>query len=243
MTNKKGGVAKTTTALATAAWLGKHGYKVLAIDMDSQSNLTQSSAGEAGVCGVYDLLHGAKLDDCTQNGACYDFVGADKRLTKAASDFQNTIGRERILRTALKQASSYDYIVIDTPPAMEVLTLNALVAADSVVVCCQADTYSIAGLAEMRKNFENIRDFYNPRLRVAGILMTRYNARTMLAQELKDVFTHAAEAMGAKVFQSVIRENVALKEAALHEKNIFDYACGSHGAEDYGAFVQEFLAE
>lgn len=244
MTNKKGGVAKTTTALATAASLGMRGKRVLAIDMDSQANFTQSSGGEHGVLGTYDFLKSedASLADCLQHAEHYDFIGADKRLSTLASDLQNVIGREHILEKALRKVRGYDFAVIDTPPSMEVLTLNALVAADSVVVCCQADTYSVTGLAEMRKNFANVKEYYNPRLRVAGILMTRYNGRTMLAKELSKVFEHAAEAMTAKVFRSVIRENIALKEAAARAQSIFDYQSGSHGAEDYNAFVTELLS-
>ena len=243
MMNKKGGVGKTTTALAVAAYLGRSGKRVLAIDMDAQANFTQSSRGERGVEGAFDFLKGEKFEDVVQKASAYDFIGADKRLSQAEAEFRDVIGKEHLLEKALKTVRGYDYCVIDTPPSMEVLTLNALTAADRIVVCCQSDSYSVAGLAEMRKNIEAVREFLNPRIKVAGILLTRYNARTAVARQLSSFFADAAEAMDAKVFETAIRENTALKEAAVQRQNIFEYRGDSHGAEDYAAFTRELIGE
>lgn len=239
-TNKKGGVGKTTSALCTAACLSMMGKKVLGIDMDSQGNFTQASGGEADVQGTFDFLKGAPLEDVLQQGERYAFLGADRRLSRASSEFDG-IGREHLLAHALREVTGYDYCVIDTPPSMEVLTLNALTAADDVVVCCQSDGFSVSGLADMKRNIDGVREWYNPRLRVAGILMTRYNPRTTLTRQLTEVFREAAQAMDTQVFQSCIRENTALREAQILKQDIYTYQPESHGAEDYAAFVCEYL--
>lgn len=241
-TNKKGGVGKTTSALCTAAYLSVLGKKVLAIDMDSQSNFTQASDGEKGVQGVFDFMKGAPLEDVLQNAPRYDFIGADKRLSKAASEFDD-VGREHILEYALKPVVGYDYCIIDTPPSMEILTLNALTAADEVIICCQSDGFSVAGLADMKHNIEGVQRWYNSRLKVGGILMTRYNPRTMIAKQLAEIFREAAETMDAKVFQNYIRENTAIRESQVMKQDIYTYKPTSHGAEDYAAFVREYLGD
>ena len=241
-TNKKGGVGKTTSALCTASYLSVLGKKVLAIDMDSQSNFTQASNGEKGVQGVFDFMKGAPLEDDIQHGTRYDFIGADKRLSKAASEFDD-VGREHILEFALKQVGGYDYCIIDTPPSMEILTLNALTAADEVIICCQSDGFSVAGLADMKHNIDGVKRWYNPRLKVGGILMTRFNPRTMIAKQLADIFQKAAHTMDAKVFTNYIRENTAIREAQVMRQDIYTYRPTSHGAEDYAAFVREYLGD
>lgn len=241
-TNKKGGVGKTTSALCTASYLSFLGKKVLAIDMDSQSNFTQASNGEKGVQGVFDFMKGAPLEDVIQHGARYDFIGADKRLSKSASEFDD-VGREHILEFALKQVAGYDYCIIDTPPSMEILTLNALTAADEVIICCQSDGFSVAGLADMKHNIDGVKRWYNPRLKVGGILMTRFNPRTMIAKQLADIFQKAAHTMDAKVFTNYIRENTAIREAQVMRQDIYTYRPTSHGAEDYAAFVREYLGD
>lgn len=185
-------------------------------------------------------MKGAPLEDVLQNAPRYDFIGADKRLSKAASEFDD-VGREHILEYALKPVAGYDYCIIDTPPSMEILTLNALTAADEVVICCQSDGFSVAGLAGMKHNIEGVQKWYNSRLKVGGILMTRYNPRTMIAKQLAEIFREAAETMNAKVFQNYIRENTAIREAQVMKQDIYTYKPTSHGAEDYAAFVREYL--
>lgn len=239
--NKKGGVGKTTTALCVAAYLGTLNKKVLAIDLDGQSNFTTASNGEEMVQGTLEFLKGAPLEEVIQKAARYDFIGSDRRLSEHERDFDD-FTREKHLGNALKNIKeNYDYVVLDTPPSMGIITLNALTAADEVVICCQADGFSVEGLKSMRKNIDDIKSGYNPNLKVGGILLTRYNARTNLSKQLIPIFDKAAEAMGSRVFDNYIRENTALKEAQIMRKDIYTYDPASNGANDYAAFVQEWL--
>ncbi len=241
-TNKKGGVGKTTSSVCTAAYLGVLGKKVLLIDMDPQSNATQASNGDKNVQGTFDFMKGAPLEDVLQHSLRYDFIGADKRLSKASTEFDD-VGREHILENVLKKTAGYHYCIIDTPPSMEILTLNALTAADEVIICCQSDGFSISGLADMKKNIDGVKRWYNSKLKIGGILMTRHNPRTMIAKQLAEIFSEAAKTMDAKVFTNYIRENTAIRESQVMQQDIYTYRPTSHGAEDYASFVQEYLGD
>lgn len=240
--NKKGGVGKTTSALCVAAYLSVLNKKVLAIDLDGQGNFTNASRGEDNVQGTLEFMKGAPLEDVLQKNERYDFIGADRRLSEHERDFDD-FEREKHLRNALNNIENekYDYVVLDTPPSMGVITLNALAAADEVVICCQADGFSVEGLKSMRKNIEQIKTGYNPKLEVGGILLTRYNARTNLSKQLVPIFERAADAMKSRVFENYIRENTALKEAQIMRQDIYTYDPTSNGANDYADFVQEWL--
>lgn len=241
--NKKGGVGKTTSALCVAAYLSVLGKKVLAIDLDSQGNFTTTSNGAEEVQGSLEFLKGAPLEDVLQKNDRYDFIGSDRRLADHENDF-NDFARESYLRNALKQVEDkYDYIILDTPPSMGIYSLNALSAADEVIIVCQADGFSVDGLKSMRKNVDQIKNSYNSKLKVGGILLTRYNARTNLAKQLIPIFDRAAEAMQSRVFSNYIRENTALKEAQIMKQDIYTYDPTSNGANDYADFVQEWLGD
>lgn len=241
--NKKGGVGKTTSALCVAAYLSQLNKKVLAIDLDSQGNFTTASNGDDAVQGTLEFLKGAPLEDVLQKNDRYDFIGADRRLADHENDF-NDFARESYLRNAIKNISTqYDYIILDTPPSMGVITLNALAAADEVIIVCQADSFSVEGLKSMRRNIQQVRDSYNEKLTVGGILLTRYNARTNLSKQLIPIFKKAADAMQSRVFTNYIRENTALKEAQIMRQDIYTYDPTSNGANDYADFVQEWLGD
>ena len=241
--NRKGGVSKTTSALAFAAYLAQHDKKVLALDMDAQSNFTTSSGGERDVKGVLDFLMGEPLSEVLQTSTGgYDFIGADRRLSKA-DDALPRIGREFVLRQALENIDDYDFVVIDTPPAMETLTLAAMVSADETIIPCRNDSYTIDGLSELRGNLDAVRKCYNQKLKVAGLLRTYYKSRAKISQSLDPVLEQAAAAMNTKVFSATIREDTKLKEAEMMQQDIYSYAPTSHGAEDYAAAAEEFLRE
>jgi len=245
VTIQKGGDGKTTTAHALGAGLRRRGYRVLFVDIDPQGNLSRTleadSSGETPE--ALALLRGdvtaAEAVQHTGGGdviaASLSLVGADRE--KALS----SIGREYRLRKALEPLSgSYDYCIIDTPPALGTLTVNALTAADIVVIPAQADDYSLDAVERLSETIEAVRSYCNPGLRVGGILLTRYNGRNNVTRYLEELIAEAAERLGAKVYQTRIRECAYLKEAKTMRQDIYSYSPRSNAAKDYNAFVDEF---
>ena len=238
MTNKKGGVGKTTTALSTAAYLGQCGFSVLAIDMDAQGNFSQASGAKRDEAGTFDFLRGDPPENCIQKMAKYDLLAADSRLSRAEKEFDQ-IGSEHLLEKALKRLKGYDYVILDTSPSMNVLTLNAFAAADAAVVCCQTDSFSLSGLDDLMKNVDLAKEYYNKDLTVAGILLTRYDSRTSISKRTAEMFEARAKELNTRVFNTVIRESVAIKESQMRQCDVFDYSASCHAAEDYAAFAKE----
>ena len=241
MTNKKGGVGKTTTALSVAAYLGQSGFSVLAIDMDPQGNFSMASGAKQDEAGTFDFLGGAPLENCVQKMGKYTLLAADARLSKAAAAFPQ-IGNQYLLETALARVKGYHYVILDTSPSMDVLTLNAYTAADAVVICCQPDDFSLSGLDGLMNNLDQVKQHYNKKLSVAGILLTRYDSRTSISGRMKERFQARAKELGTSVFARVIRESVAIKESQSQHRDIFDYSATGHAAEDYAEFTKELFA-
>ena len=240
--NKKGGVAKTTTALALSAKLRESGHRVLNIDLDSQCNMTMAMGGNIEskhILGV--LLQQINIKDTIQNTALGDLAPASLSLAGADGVLTET-GKEYRLREAMEDIiDDYDYTIIDTPPSLGVVSINAMTASDWLVIPAQADMFSRDGLLQLHRTIVNDRKYCNHKLKVAGILLTRYNNRNVLSKNLKVVFQDIAEQMNTHVFKSTIRENIAIKEAQVMHRSIYDYAPNSNGAADYSAFVEELL--
>ena len=240
MMNKKGGVGKTTTALATAACLGQSGFSVLAIDMDPQMNFSLASGADFNLAGTFEFLSGEPIENCLQQCPKYKMLAASRALSRADKEFDQ-FGREHLLETALGPVKGYDYIILDTAPAMNVLTLNALTVADAVVICCQTDAFSLEGFDDIVKNINLAKKYYNPNLSIAGILLTRYNARTKISEQAMDEFWDKAKDYGTRVFATPIRENVAIKESQMRKIDIFSYNATCNASEDYAAFTKELF--
>ena len=239
--NKKGGVGKTTTTLSVAAFLGQNGFSVLAIDMDPQGNLSQASGAATAEAGTFEFLNGAPLENCVQNMPKYALVAADARLSRAEKEFDQ-FGREHLLEKALDRVKGYDYVFLDTSPSMDVLALNALTAADTVVICCQTDSFSLSGLDYMKNNIDLAQRYYNNNLSLAGILLTRYDTRAMaLSPRMKAQFDERAGQLGMHVFSTFIRENVDVKGSQMERVDIFSYKAKCPAAEDYAAFTKELI--
>ena len=240
--NKKGGVGKTTTALATAAGLAQRGFSVLAIDLDSQANFSLTAKSETDVIGAYEVLTGQEdINEAIQERPEYDLIAADNNLTSADAAITET-GKEYRLKEALQGLKKqYQYVIIDTPPNVGILTTNALTAANRIVITAQADTYSAAGLMQLSKSITSIKKYCNTLLMLDGILLTRYNSRTLLSAHLHGTFEKLANEMKTKVYNTVIRENISLKEAQAEKQSIFEYAPTSNGAADYNSFLDELL--
>ena len=240
--NKKGGVAKTTTAMAIAAGLVKKGKRVLSIDLDSQCNLSMCMEAELGGKNVLDILmeqaDTAEVIQKTPMGdiipACLALAGADGLITET--------GKEYRLREAISSIESqYDYSIIDTPPSLGVLSINAMTAADWLLIPAQADIFSRDGLIQLAMAIEKDRKYCNKNLKVAGIVLTRYSDRNILSRNLRKTYNEIAEQMGTRVLRSTIRENIAIKEAQVMHQTIFDYDKNSNGAQDYKNLVNELI--
>ena len=235
--SQKGGVAKTTTNLAIGAKLVEDGARVLYVDLDPQMNLsTTLKAQTAGV-----LTGDATVADAAQSIDGYDVVPAS-RLNGKADDLMPSVGKDYRLRKALEAvAENYDYAILDTPPALGTLTVNALTAASWVVIPAQADAYSLDGVTDLAATIQAIREYTNPDLKIAGILLTRYNPRTSISKIIHEDAEAMAAELDTKVFRAWIREATVIKEAQAVKQPIFAYAPSSKVAYDYRFFIEELM--
>jgi chromosome partitioning protein len=243
--NQKGGVGKTTTAVNLAACLAAAEQPSLLIDCDSQANSTAAIgfAKDPSRRTLYQsLILGEHFDKILQKSQVdgLDVVPADKNLAGAAVELVNADGREYKLQAALKAIQDkYRFIILDCPPALDLLTLNALVAADAVLIPIQCEYLALEGVSELLDTLMRIRRTLNPSLEIEGILLTMYDERTTLSRQ---VATDLRSFFGTQVFQSVIPRNVRLAEAPSFGKPIIFYDIHSKGAEGYTQLAQEVIA-
>lgn len=240
--NQKGGVGKSTTAAALWAGLSLKGFKVLAIDLDPQCNLSFTAGADTTHKTALSLLTGeAPAEETIQQTAAGDIIPASKSLAGADAFIVDT-GKEHRLREALEPIQArYDYIVIDTPPALGILTVNALTASDSVLIPALADVFSLQGIDQLQATIDPVRKYCNPALHIEGLLLTRYNARTALSRDISEIMQQLAQKLGTKLFTTTIREGIAVKEAQLSQRTLFDYAPRAKVTDDYKAFIDELL--
>lgn len=237
---QKGGTGKTTTAHALAAGLAQAGHKVLAVDLDAQRNLTTVMQGSADAATVYDVLTGsATALEAIQHTTCCDLLPAAKGMNAADTVLTDT-GKEYKLKEALDPVKgAYDFIVIDTPPALGALTVNALTAADRVIIPMQTDGFSIDGVEDLREAVQTVKKYCNPALEIGGILLTRYDSRTILAREMLEKAEALAMILGVPLY-GTIREAVAVKEAQMCRTDIFTYAGEQQPVyHDFKAFIEQ----
>lgn len=242
--NQKGGVGKSTTAEALASGLSLKGFKTLAIDLDAQANMSYTAGAKTDRETALDVLTGeVDAADAIQHTKNGDIIAASKTLAGADAFITDT-GKEYRLREAIESIKeAYDYMVIDTPPALGILTINALTACDSIIIPAQADIYSLQGIEQLAETIKPVKKYCNPALAVDGILLTRYNHRSILSREVAELAGKLAEKLGTKLFRATIREAIAVKEAQISQQSLYSYAPRSKAAEDYTRFIAELLGE
>ena len=239
--NQKGGVGKTTTAVNLCCALKMKGKRVLLLDCDPQGN---SSSGmgvdKHSTPSAYELItKTADILDCIRKTPYGDVITSNKELSGATVELVNKVRREYVLKDALQLVyNDYDYIFIDCPPSLELLTLNALVAADSVLIPMQCEYYALEGIADLMTTIKLCNKRLNPSLKIQGIVLTMYDSRTNLTQqvafELKEYF-------GGKVYETVIPRSVRLSEAPSHGKPGVAYDKIGKGSRAYMRLAEEFL--
>lgn len=239
--NQKGGVAKTTTTLNLGVALQELGYRVLVVDMDPQSNLTMSLGVDPEVArpSMYDVLvNHVPIEDALLHQEL-DVVVASIDLAAAEIALSTLIGRERSLSRALMEiADKYDYILIDTPPSLGLLTINALTASDAVLVPVQCEYLSLRGLAQLERTLDLVRENLNSKVHIAGILPTMYDSRTIHGREAIEVLKNS---FGDLVFETVIRKTIKFAEAPVKGESVLKYAPTSEAANVYRRLAKEVL--
>lgn len=242
--NQKGGVGKSTTALAVGAGLILKGCKTLFIDLDAQGNLSYtlgaSTEGE-GALGVLQRPDTAKEEiQHTEQG---DVIASTPALAGADTLIIQT-GKEYRLKEALETiAGEYDYCIIDTPPALGILTINALTACTGAIIPSQADIYSLQGISQLNSTIETVKKYCNPALFIMGIVLTRFNGRSIIRREVAEMLEQTADQLHTKLYKARIRECTALVEAQAIRQNIYQYSPKSNATADYTALVNEILNE
>lgn len=243
LTNQKGGVGKTTSTCALIAGLAMKGNKVLGIDLDPQGNLGFSLGLEIeDGHTVYEVLKGdVTAAKAIRHAEICDVLTSNILLSGSELEF-NGAGREFLLKQALVPVLDfYDYIVIDTPPALNILTVNAYAAADYLIIPMVPEILSLLGLSQLKETINTVQETVNPKLNILGILLTKYNKRTLLAQEVREMAQNIADQIGTVVFDTQIRTSVSVAEAPAQGETIFKYAPRSNPANDYRALINEIM--
>lgn len=242
-TNQKGGVGKTTSAYALATGLHNKGYSVLIVDADPQSNVTYTAGiDEYRDKTLYDVFRGkcspADAIRTVQEGL--DIMSVGLQATAADMELAGRTAREYMLKNAL-QGLQYDFCVIDTAPTLGLLTLNALTAADALIVPMCVEIYSLQGAEQLQDFISTVQKYTNSDLKVSGILLTKYHEKQNITAALMDNIQNTAAALGTVVYDAKIRESVAVKETALLRGELYAEAPKATATIDYKQFVDEFI--
>lgn len=237
--NQKGGVGKTTTAQALISGLNARGYKVLGIDLDGQRNLTLATgATKQGPTSLGILTGETKAKDAIQKTSEADIIPATAKLSNADALIET--GEE--LKEALKAVKSdYDYCIIDTPPQLSSRTISALIASDTVVIPAEPSLFSLQGIDELGDTITGVQRTRNKKLKVAGVLLTRYKKRTTLHKEVTDLLNKLATDLDTSIFNTTIRDTVIVSEAPFMKEGLFTYAPKAEVTKEYAAFIDELL--
>ena len=241
VTNQKGGVGKTTTTSSLAVILKHKGYKVLAVDMDPQGNMSFCLGADTVMnATIYDVLRGEiRPQFAIQHTNTVDVIPSNILLSGIELEFTN-MGREYLLKSALNSIQQfYDYILIDTPPALSILTVNALVASTHVIIPMISDIFSIQGIVQLVESIGKVRELCNPELVIGGVLMNKYNGRILLNKEVKGAAEKVFTDLEIPMFKATIRNSIAIAEAQASQKDIVSYNPKNGIIRDYISLVSE----
>ncbi len=243
VTNQKGGVGKTTTCSALCGCLSRMNKKVLALDLDPQGNLSFSlgADGDSSYT-IYDVFKGrADIYDTVQHCDCCDVIPSNIMLSAVELEL-TSVGREYILREHLSTISDdYDYVVIDTPPALSILTINAYAASQQLVIPMVPEILSLQGISQLKETIFAVKKYYNPSLEIRGILLNKYSPRLVLTKEVEELANIIADQLDTDVFEQKISGSVIIAEAPAHAKTIIEYAPRSKSAHEYMDLTYEIL--
>lgn len=242
--NQKGGVAKTTTTASFGYELAKRGFGVLLIDLDPQGDLTYyfNCNTDDTTKTMYDVL-------CGSESIKSILIEVDDNLCIAPSDLllagaeqeMNRTGKEYKLKESIEELENYDYIIIDTPPALGILTVNAFTAADEIIIPSNAGVFSTKAFVQLANTMQGVKKYFNSNLCIGGILITRYNPQTKISKAIREMAEKMAIQLNTKVFNTYIRTAIAVEEAQYEQVIIDDYNKNSTVSQDYKSFVDEYL--
>lgn len=242
--NQKGGVGKTTTSQALTAGLAAKGYKVMGIDLDPQGNFS-AACGTVNydVPTVYELMkREAAAEEVIQHmKGGYDILPSNIMLAGAEQELSQTGKEHRLKEAVAPVVEKYDYIIIDTPPSLGVLTVNAFTAASDILIPTTAGIFATTGINQLNETVKSVQRYCNPNVKITGILFTRFNPRANISKQIKELTEQLSKYISAPIYKTYIRSAVAVEEAQANRTDIFEYAGKSTVSEDYKAFIEEFL--
>ena len=242
--NQKGGVGKTTTAINLAAFIAKKRKSVLVVDLDPQGNATSGLGIDKGQLEetTYDMLvNEVDASDIIveSSAANVDIIPTNINLAGAEVELVSAMSREQILKNAISEvADNYDYVIIDCPPSLGLLTINALTAAEEIIVPIQGEYYALEGLTQLVDTINIVKKKLNPDINICGVVLTMFNMRTQLSKQVKE---EVDDYFGKKVFKTIVPRNVRLAEAPSYGLSINDYDHNSKGAKAYEALAAEVI--
>ncbi len=245
MCNQKGGVGKTTTSINLAAGLGYLGNKVLLVDFDPQGNATDNFGFDidgTNVPTIYEVLKDeALITEAILNYKGIDVIPADIALSSAEREFTQVGSEHRLKRVLQPIEENYDYIIIDCPPSLGILTVNAFTVSDEIIIPVEAAYFSLKGLVKLNETIETVKEYTNERLIIRGVLFTKYNERFNISKEMNKTANQISDALHVNIFDTYIRRTITVDEAQAAGSDLISFNKTSTAEDDYIQFTKEFL--
>ena len=244
VTNQKGGVGKTTTCAAFAGIFRKNGKRVLAIDLDPQGNLSFSLGAEDTGLTIHDVMQGkCTVRQAVKHTRICDVITSNILLSGTELELDGS-DREFVLKRALSQAEDdYDAVIIDTPPALSILTINAYTAANDLIIPMTPEVLSLQGIAQVKDTILAVKKYYNKSLDVRGILLTRYSSKYLLSEEVAEMAEIIAEQLGTQIFDTRISACIAAAEAPAHQQTLVEYSPKCRAAREYTRLAEQLYPD